>query len=397
MYKTSNSILKRALNVIPEQTMTFAKAAHNYPVNSPKYVKSAKGCWVTDVDGNKFIDFTMGLGTNVLGYNPDDVIQDVKEEMDNGILFSLPTEKEVILAEIFIDLIPSAKKVRFFKNGADVCSIALRLSQSENNKNMVAYCGYHGHHEWYSHTLRNSNVPDYVVNNLIALPLNDEIKTKKLFTDYGDRVTAVILEIGFEAPENSYLILLKELCIKNNVNLILDEMWTGFRFPHYTAQEYFKLVPDLSLFSKGMASGFPISCVVGREELMDQFQNIWGYTTFGSESMSMQAAISTIKLIQQSSVINYIWKKGQYFIDELNKSIATSKFKENIQIVGFPCRFKLDFMDDKLSNVFTKKLQIEFIENKILWNNMFVISGSHKTEDINHCVNVFDKFIKSNF
>ena len=130
--------------------------------------------------------------------------------------------------------------------------------------------------------------------------------------------------------------------------------------------------------------------------LMDQFQNIWGYTTFGSESISMQAAISTIKLIQDNSVIDYIWENGQYFIDQLNKSIIESKFNGKIQLIVFPCRFKIDYKDDKIANSFNTKLQLKFIENKILWNNMFVISGSHQKENIDHCVDVFDEFIKSN-
>ena len=126
-FQNSKSILDKALEIIPEQTMTFAKGAHNFPSEAPSYVESAKGCEITDVDGNTFIDYTMGLGTAVLGYSDPEVTRAVIDQTAKGTLYSLPSHLEVTLSEKLIEIIPSAEKVRLYKNG-EICII-----NQENN------------------------------------------------------------------------------------------------------------------------------------------------------------------------------------------------------------------------------------------------------------------------
>ena len=152
----SRDYFERASRLIPEQTLTLAKAAHNYPPHwAPRYVKSAEGCEVIDVDGNRFIDYTMALGPMILGYNYPRITQAVTEQLQHGTLYSLPHFLEVELAETIERIIPCCERVRFYKNGADVTGMAVRLARAATGRRHVLQSGYHGHHDWYSWVLRD--------------------------------------------------------------------------------------------------------------------------------------------------------------------------------------------------------------------------------------------------
>lgn len=390
MFQNSKSLLERALEIIPEQTMTFAKRAHNYPLEAPSYVESAKGCEITDVDGNTFIDYTMGLGTAVLGYSDPEVTRAVVDQTAKGTLYSLPSHLEVTLSEKLIEIIPSAEKVRFYKNGADVCTLAVRLSRSYTKKDHVLFSGYHGHHEWYSHVLRDSGNLENSKNFSHKILFNDYDGIVEKVEALDENVACIMLEMAFDKPENNFLEKIKLFCDKKNIILIFDEMWTGFRFPSYSFQEYIGVTPHLSVFSKGIANGYTISAIVGKKDIMDEFNNIWGFTTFGGDALSLSAAIKNIERIKETNAIEYIWSIGLLFQKEINQLLIKYNLNDKIFISGYPCRFKLDFKKDFDSNNAIDIIKKTCLENGILWNNMFVFSLAHKDIHLNKTLSVFD-------
>jgi len=389
-FQNSKSLLDKALEIIPEQTMTFAKAAHNFPVEAPSYVESAKGCEITDVDGNTFIDYTMGLGTAVLGYSDPEVTRAVIDQTAKGTLYSLPSHLEVTLSEKLIEIIPSAEKVRLYKNGADVCTLAVRLSRSYTKKDHVLFSGYHGHHEWYSHVLRDSGNLENSKTFSHKINYNDYDGIVEKVEALDENVACIILEMAFDKPENNFLEKIKLFCDEKNIILIFDEMWTGFRFPSYSFQEYIGVTPHLSIFSKGIANGYTISAIVGRKDIMDEFNNVWGFTTFGGDALSISAAIKNIERIKETNAIEYIWSKGLLFQKEINQLLIKYNLNDKIFVSGYPCRFKLDFKQDFDSKNAIDIIKKTFLENGILWNNMFVFSLAHKDIHLQKTLSVFN-------
>jgi len=392
-FDQSNLLSTIAENLIPEQTMTMAKKASIFPSNYPKYIKSAKGCEVIDIDGNRFIDYTMGLGVFTLGYNYNSVIDAVIKQMNNGTVFSLPHKIEVELARKLVEIIPSAEKVRFYKNGADTTGLAVRLARSFTSKRHVIQCGYHGHHDWYSYVLRDSGTLDETKKFTHSVLYNDIGSIKKIIKKTDSDIACVIVETAFEKPKDNYLKMLRELCTEKGIVLIFDEMWTGFRFALGGAQEYFNVTPDISTFSKGISNGYPISVIAGTSDIMDQFEKIWGFTTFGGDAVPMAAALATISEMSQKPVIQHIWNYGANLKLALNEIIDKCKKEHIFNIIGFDCRFM--FQPNEHYEKRKSTIQEELVQDGILWNNMFVPSFSHTEEELNKTINSFARIIKT--
>lgn len=390
-FEKSNSLTSVADIIIPEQTMTMAKKASIFPSNYPKYLKSAEGCKVIDIDGNSFIDYTMALGVFTLGYNYPSVFKAVKNQMNEGTLFSLPHEIEVILAKKIVEIIPSAEKVRFYKNGADVTGIAIRLARSFTNKKHVIQCGYHGHHDWYSYVLRDSGTLDETKQFTHSVAYNDLNSIEKVIKQTDNDVSCVIIETAFEEPKNNYLNKLKKLCQEKGIILIFDEMWTGFRFSLGGAQEYFNVTPDISTFSKGISNGYPISVVAGKNDIMKEFENLWGFTTFGGDALPMAAALATISEISNKPVIQHIWDYGFNLKSTLNEIIDNYKKNQIFNIIGFDCRFM--FEPNEHFEKRKSTIQEQLVQDGILWNNMFVPSFSHNDQALNKTIDSFARII----
>ena len=259
-YEKSKELLKRALEVTPLAAQTYSKSYRYYPLgNAPSFIEKGEGCYLYDVDGNKFIDFVCALGPITIGYNDKSVNEAVINQLNKGICFSLQGEVEVILAEKLIDIVPCAEMVRFVKNGSDATTAAIRLSRAYTGRDLVALCGYHGMHDWsIGATENNRGIPEDISNLTKKFEYNDIDSVKKLFEDYPNQIAAIILEpIQANGPKEGFLEELRELTEDNGTILIFDEVVTGFRIGLSGAQGYFGVDPDLTVFGKVIAGGYP--------------------------------------------------------------------------------------------------------------------------------------------
>ena len=287
----SDEYYNRALNLIPCTTQTLAKGpGQNVKGIAPKYLKSGKGSHVWDVDGNEYIDFQMGIGPISLGYCYPAVDNAIKEQLTDGITFSLMHPLEVEVAELINSIVPNAENIRYSKTGADITSAAVRLARAYTGREKVLCCGYHGWHDWYiSVTDRNKGIPQSVQDLTYTFNYNDISSVE----DSIDEDTAcVILEpFVFEEPKDNFLQKLRDVCTKNGTLLIFDEMWTGFRVDLGGAQKYFNVDADLACFSKAVANGMPIGILTGKREIMKLLEkDVFFFTTFGGEALSLAAA-----------------------------------------------------------------------------------------------------------
>ena len=356
-------LFDEAKKIIPIASQTFSKSFMQLPVGkSPMFFSYAKGAITRDIDGNEYIDTVNSLLPIILGYQDPHVDAAIKKQLKNGILFSLPSPLENDLAKLLCEHIPSAEMVRFMKNGSDATSAAVRLARAFTGRDKVISVGYHGWHDWYiSTTSRSIGIPDDVEKNSIKLPFNNLNIIKKTFNERNDEIAALIIEpYCIAQPETDYLDTVKEICKKNGTILIFDEVVTGFRFSLGGAQKYYNVTPDLSCFGKAMGNGMPISCIVGKKEIMKLFEDVFVSGTFGGECLSIAASIATINKIDKFSVIENIWQQGNIVIQSLNKIIIENKIEYFVEVNGLAPWFALNFKDYSEYSQF--EIRTRFIE-----------------------------------
>lgn len=390
----SEELYKRSIGLIPSNTQTLAKGPTQY-VNgmAPKYLAKGKGSHVWDVDGNEYIDYNMGIGPLSLGYAYDKVDEAVKKQLEEGMTFSLVHPLEVEVAEIIRDIIPNAEMVRYSKTGADVTSAAVRLARAYTNKNKVLCCGYHGWHDWYvSVTARNHGIPEAVQDITYTFNYND---IDSLKDSIDEDTAAVILEpVVFQEPKDNFLHKVAALCKEKGIVLIFDEMWTGFRMALGGAQEYFGITPDLATYSKAVANGMPISILTGKKEIMQLAdEDIFFYTTFGGEALSLAAVKATIAEMKEKNVQAYLDKQGAKLKDGYNK-IAEELGLDYTKASGYNWRSIISF-DAKAGDPLILKslVQQEMIKRGVLWGGFHNMSFSHSDEDIEHTLNAYKEVL----
>lgn len=389
-------MLERALKAIPLGSQTFSKSKTAYPEGvSPHFIKRGDGSHVWDVDGNEYVDFVNGLASITLGYNDPDVTEAVKTQLEEGTIFSLPHEIEIKVAEKIIEMVPCAEMVRFGKNGSDATAGAIRLARANTKRDHVAVCGYHGWQDWYiGSTSRNLGVPSSVRDLTHSFTYNDLDSLERLFKKYSDQVAAVIIEpMNSTEPNNGFLEGVKVLAQKNGAILIFDETITGFRYANGGAQEYFGVIPDLAIFGKGMANGYPVSVVTGRAEIMKLMEEVFFSFTFGGETLSLAAALTAMTKLQQEPVVKTLWEQGRKIKKGVNTLIRKHNLENVLSITGKDCWSFLIFKDtDVYSQWELKTLFLqEVFARGVLTLGTHNMSYAHSDEDISKLLKVYDE------
>ena len=386
----SDEIYKRALDLIPATTQTLAKGPQqNVKGIAPKYLLKGKGSHVWDVDGNEYIDYYMGIGPLSLGYAYPKVDNAIKKQLEDGITFSLMHPLEVEVAELIHEIVPNAESIRYSKTGADATSAAIRVARAFTGREKILCCGYHGWHDWYiSVTDKSSGIPSAVNDLTFTINYND-IQSVKDSID--SDIAAIILEpYVFEAPKDNFLKELRELCDKNGIILIFDEMWSGFRIALGGAQEYFGVKADLATFSKAIANGMPLSVLAGRKDIMKILdEKVFFYTTYGGEALSLAAAKATMKELRDKDVPAYLASQGKKLKDGYN-NIANELGIDYTKCIGYECRSIITF-DAKAGNPLEVKayFQQEMIKRGILWGGFHNMCYSHSDTDIEYTLKTY--------
>ncbi len=396
MYKKSEKLLERALKSIPLGSQTFSKSLTQYPRGaSPFFIEKGKGAKVWDVDGNEYIDFINSLAAVTIGYCDKDIDRAVQNQMKNGITFSLPHMLEMEVAEKLIEIIPSAEKVRFAKNGTDATTAAIRMARAYTGKDHIAICGYHGWQDWYiGSTSRDLGVPQDTKNLTHKFEYNNLSSLENIFNLHD--IACVILEpMNIEFPEGNFLNKVKELTHNNNAILVFDETITGFRFSLGGAQEFFDVTPDLSTFGKGMANGYPLSAVVGSNEIMQKAEDIFFSGTFAGETLSLAAASKIIDKYKKAKVIEHISEIGNYLLKNLNQLIEDKALNNIFFTSGHPSWSFLQTKEQErysLLEIKTFFLQ-EMFKRGILTLGSHNISFSHSKEMVDHLIEVYEEVL----
>jgi glutamate-1-semialdehyde aminotransferase len=386
----SNEWYVRATGLIPGYTQTLAKGPSQYVGGiAPKYLQRGKGSHVWDVDGNEFIDFNMAIGPLSLGYAYDPVDRAIREQLEDGITFSMMHPLEVEVAELVRDVVPNAEMVRFSKTGADVTSAAIRLARAFTGRSKVICCGYHGWHDWYiSVTDRALGVPDAVKDLSLTFAYNDMDSVVDALD--ADTACAILEPMVFEEPRDGFLDELRVACRKNGTLLIFDEMWTGFRFALGGAQERFGVQADLACYSKAIANGMPLAVLTGRADVMRLCENdVFFFTTFGGEALSLAAAKATIRELRARRVPAWLAGTGRQLRDGYN-DLARELAMPYTRAVGDACRALVSFDSTAGDPLEMKSLvQQELFARGILWSGFHNVSFSHSDADVTRTLTAY--------
>jgi glutamate-1-semialdehyde aminotransferase len=284
----------------------------------------------------------MALGPITLGYDYPAVTEAVIAQVRRGTTFTLMHPLEVELAELLVELIPCAERVRFAKNGADATGGAVRAARALTGREHVIATGYHGYHDWYiASTERSAGVPGANRELIRTVPFNDIHALEAALGEHD--VAAVVMEIPAQKPGEGYLDAALASVHAHGALFILDEIVTGFRYALGGAQELYDFTPDLACFGKGMANGYPLAAVVGREAPMEAFEEIFFSMTYSGETVSLAAATATLGVLRTEPVLDWIWARGVELRSGIERLAASVSF--GVDLIGNPPRSAVDFKD----------------------------------------------------
>jgi len=397
-FSKSKQYFHLAKQLIPSCTQTFSKGYTQFPFGAaPVFLEKGAGSRVWDVDGNEYIDYAMALGPVILGYAYPAVDQAIIAQLNKGIIYSLPHRLEVELAEVLKEIIPCAEMVRFAKNGSDATSGAVRTARAYTGRDKIACCGYHGWQDWYiGTTTRRKGIPEAVQALTLSFEYNNIENLRSLFDLHRGEIAAVIMEpVGVVEPAPGFLQKVKDLAHDNGALLIFDEIVTGFRLALGGAQELYGVVPDLACFGKAIANGMPLSAVVGKKQFMEEFDEIFFSFTSGGETLSLAAAVATIKEFRQEKVVAHLWALGGKLKDGYNRLAKKHRLENLTECIGLPPRTVITFKESSGRDPLVLKtlLQQEAIGRGVLCSGSHNLCYAHTTEDIDRTLSVYDESI----
>jgi len=392
----ANSLYKKkAHQYIPGGAHTYSRGDDQFPINAPSVLERGQGCYVWDVDGNRFLDYGMALRAVTIGYGYERIAEAAIKEIYNGNNLTRASKIEVDTAEKMVSLIKGMDMVKFAKNGSTVTSAAVKLSRVYTGKKYIARCVEHpffSYDDWFiGNTVMDLGVPSEGKELTLSFNFNDIDSVKRLFLQYPNEIACVILEPATTVePVEGFLSELKKLCHKYGAVFILDEMITGFRWDISGAQNYYNIEPDLCTFGKGMANGFSVAALLGKKEIMElgglfheKERTFLISTTHGAEMSGLGALSETIEVYKDLNIIGHLWSYGKKLIDGMNQIAKELGIDEFFYVEGVPvspnyvCKDKSGNVSLELRTLFSQ----EMIKNGVLmpW---IALSYSHQEDEL---------------
>jgi glutamate-1-semialdehyde aminotransferase len=393
----SERMYENALNIIPGAVAGIRRPYNFVPGEYPVYFESAKGGRVTDVDGNEYIDYLCAYGPIIIGHREEEIDNAAIEQIRNkGFCFSLTQPVQNKLAEKLIELIPSAEMAVFVKTGSDATSTAIRVARAATDRTKIVRCGYHGWHDWCVEV--KGGIPQKLYEDVYEFHYNNLDELETIMKEHGDDMAGIIITpVGHplaekvQMPKPGFLEGVRALADKYGTILIFDEIRSGFRVSIGGAQKEFGVTPDVSVFGKAMANGYPIGCVVGKKEVMKVLADkVFLSSTFFPNSVEQVASLKTIEILQRDNILEAIRQKGTLFSQLVEDVIR--KVDYDVAFTGAPWMPFITFNKDK--DGIYKKLRPAFY-TELIRRKVFLqpyhhgyIAYRHTEEDLKYTANM---------
>lgn len=339
----------------------------------PLFFRSAAGSHVSDVDGNEYIDYVLGMGPAILGHTPEVVRQAVIDALLGGQLYGGQNENEIALAQALCELLPVAGRVRFSTSGSEAIQGAIRLARAATGRRRILK--FEGHyHGWLDNELvsvhppldkagpadaptsvvGSAGQPDSVKSDVVVARWNDEGHLEQLLSEHGAEIAAVLMEpimcnTGVISPAPGYLERALELCREHGALLIFDEVITGFRVDVRGAHGLLGVTPDLACFAKALGGGFPVSCIAGRAEVMDLAEgSVVHGGTYNAQAAGVAAALATVRALSHENELDSARERGESLIAGIRDVAA--ELDVPLLVQGFGSVFHTNFGHEEPSD-----------------------------------------------
>ena len=421
----SEKLFKEAVKMIPGGVNSPVRAFGSVGM-TPRFIASAEGAYMTDADGNRYLDYVGSWGPMILGHANEMVLEKVSEACKKGLSFGAATEAEVDMARLICEMVPSIEMVRMVNSGTEAVMSAIRAARGYTGRNkIIKFEGcYHGHSDamlvkagsgvMTAGVPDSSGVPSGATEDTLLAVYNDLEGVEKLFNTWGKEIAAVIVEpvganMGVVPPKKGFLEGLRKLCTDNKSILIFDEVITGFRLSKAGAQEYFGIQSDLTTFGKIIGGGMPVGAYGGKREIMEVVSpvgNVYQAGTLSGNPVAMAAGLAQLHYLNEHpEVYTHLNALGEKLYGGMEKMCEELQLPYQVNHVGslgslfFTDQPVVDYTSAKTSD--TKKFAEYF--RYMLGNGVYIassqfeamfISDAHTDEEIQHTLNIMHNYFE---
>ena len=411
---TGQKFYEFAKTIIPGGTQLLSKRPEMFLPNIwPAYYSSVNGYTVVDLDGNKYTDMGINaIGSCILGCNDRDINSEVIQCINKGNMCTLNHVNEIKLTQKMLELHPWANMARYTRTSGEACCVAIRIARSFTNKVKIAFCGYHGWHDWYLATNINSNgldkhlltglstqgVPLNLENTIYPFTYNKIEELDKILQD--NEIGIIIMEPYRNIePLNNFLNKVRERANKHNIILIFDEVTSAFRTTLGGIHLKYNVEPDIAVFGKAISNGYPLGVIIGKKNIMIKAEETFISSTYWTEGIGFTAGLATINKFEKLKVYDHILEIGSYYIKNIKTILENynidCKVTENPAIVSLIFSYSNSLEIKTLFNQF-------MLENGFLTTTSFYVTYMHDKyivdkylEKIKEFFNAYGQYIKS--
>lgn len=404
-FDKSREFSRTVHDLIPGGAHTYSKGDDQFPQNAPAAITRGKGARVWDLDGNEYIDCSMGLTSVSIGHGYEPVVKAVCEAAAQGTNFQRPAAMELDAARVFLETVDAGDMVKFAKNGSTVTTAAVKLARAYTGRSKVALCREHNffsYDDWFIVTTPSDHgIPRETRQLTASFSYNDIASVEALFKDRNHDIACLIMEpVKFDAPKNGFLAGVQALCREHGVVFILDEMISGFKWGMKGASHYLGIKADITTWGKGIANGFSACALTGRAEIMElggirregENKLFLISTTHGAETIGLAAMMQTIKEFKQHKMIESNWLRGEALKLRLQTTIDRHGLASHLQLTGYPCLFALTCRDTegKSDDRHRTLMMQEMIARGVLFQGLFYPTWSHQQGELDEIASAFD-------
>lgn len=405
--KKGMALWRRAKKIIPGGSQLLSKRSEMFsPDQWPSYYKKAKGVEVWDLDGNKYADMSyMSLGAATLGYADSDVDGAAKKAIDDSTVSTLNSPYEVELAELLLKLHPWAGQVRYARTGGEAMSVAVRIARAYTGRDKIAFCGYHGWHDWYlaANLASNKNLDGHLLQGLLPKGVPRALKGTALAFNYNridelerivkkhkKNIATIVMEpLRHTEPQNDFLKKIRKIADRIGAVLVFDEISIGWRLNVGGAHLLYGVNPDIVVFAKAMSNGYPMAAIIGKKRVMDAAQESFISSTYWTEAVGPAAAIATIRKMQKKNTPAHIKKIGGMIGDGWRN--LAEKHDLKINILGPEALITFSFNYGKESQAIRTLFTQEMLRRGFLAGPSVYVSYAHKEAHVKKYLKAVDE------
>lgn len=407
--KKSMTMQERAGQRIPGMSQLLSKRPDRFSLGVwPGYFRKARGVEIWDLDGNRYIDMSIGgIGANVLGYADPDVDAAVMAGIALGSSSSLNCPEEVELADLLCEIHPWAGMVRYTRTGGESMAVAVRIARALTGRDKIAFCGYHGWHDWYlaanlgtgdalgGHLMPGLNpigVPKGLAGTAFPFRYNHAEELEAIISEHKGELAAVVMEpIRNKVPAPGFLESVRSLSGEAGAVLIMDEISAGFRLNSGGAHLVLGIEPDIAVFSKALGNGYPIGAIIGTEEVMTMAQETFISSTMWTERIGPTAALATIRKHRDVDAGKHLIEVGRQV--QGGWETLANKHGLSIKISGIPPLSHFSFLPEREASLKALFVQL-MLERGFLASTLFYAMYAHGIGHVEAYLGAVDEVFK---